>query len=46
MADYNIFAYIFPSNKKWREWNFLFIFISLEFVRNIFLEKRAVESAL
>ena len=50
MADNNIFVYIFPSNKKWREkcgTFFLILFRSKSFfVRNISLEKWAVESAL
>ena len=49
MADYNIFVYIFPLNKKWREkcGTFFLLFRSKSFfVRNISLEKWAVESAL
>ena len=50
MADNNIFVYIFPSNKEWREkcgTFFLFLFRSKSFfVRNISLEKWGVESAL
>ena len=50
MADNNIFVYNFRWNKKWREkcgTFFLFLFRSKSFfVRNISLEKWAVESAL
>ena len=50
MVDNNFFVYIFPSNKKWREkcgTFFSFLFRSKSFfVRNISLEKWAVESAL
>ena len=50
MADNNIFVYMFPSNKKWREKYgtfFLFLFRSKSFfVQNISLEKWAVKSAL
>ena len=50
MADYNIFVYIFPSNKTWCEkcgTFFLYLLRSKSLlVRNISLEKWTVESAL